>query len=99
MNFEIIKENGDGGCIATFEMDTNPFKVGETIYLDINNVDPSFWTLEDQQVMHLGEFKIKEITHYMRQHYGFEKPDTFERRNFTMYTVSLEVEVINLGRK
>lgn len=64
MSIEVISEES-GNVITTFDLECNPFKVGEIINIDINNNDKSFW---DKQELHC-RYSIKSIEHFTRQIY------------------------------
>lgn len=81
MNFEVINKEGD--LLTTFELESNPFKVNEVLYLTINNNDPNFW-YEINNMSNI--FTIVKIEHSLRQFYNPQ-----EKYN-RIFTVSITVE-------
>lgn len=83
MHFEII--NKEGNLITSFELESNPFKVGEFYYLTIHNHDPSFWDKAELN----KKYKILNIEHFTRQIYSPNGKYHFA------FTVSVTVEEVN----
>lgn len=84
MRIEIIDK--EGNFITDFELESNPFKVGETIDVNVSNHDKSFWTTGDLK----GDYIISRIDHFLRK-------DFFSNRlSNTVFTVSVEVFPISL---
>jgi hypothetical protein len=54
--------------LTTFELDSNPFKVDELLYIDIQNNCPNFW--HDKMNVYNKAFKIINIEHSLRQFYN-----------------------------
>lgn len=63
MKIEIVEK--DGESITYFDLESNPFKVGEHIFLNINNECKEFWNNEELR----GEFKIDKIEHTFHKTY------------------------------
>lgn len=84
MNFEIIDNTKESNLITSFELDGNPFKIGEFYYLTIHNNDPSFWDKAETN----KKYKIINIEHFSRQMY---LPN--HTYHFT-FTVSVTVEEV-----
>ena len=82
MRIEIVNKEGD--LITNFELESNPFKVGETISISVSNGDKSFWTVEEVK----GDFIIEKIEHFLRKDYKFNE------KYYTNFTVSIEVSKI-----
>jgi len=80
MNIEII--NKDGDLITNFELESNPFKLGEIITISVSNHNKSFWDVEE---ITASVFKIKKIEHLFRKTYTLNKKCRSE------FTVSVEV--------
>ena len=79
MRIEIV--NKEGELITDFELEANPFKVGETINVRVLNHDKSFWTAEEI----IGDFVIEKIEHFVRKDYlNLQKIST-------IFTVSVQV--------
>ena len=79
MRIEIV--NKEGELITDFELEANPFKVGETINVRVLNHDKSFWTAEEV----IGDFVIEKIEHFVRKDYlNLQKIST-------IFTVSVQV--------
>lgn len=79
MKIEII--NKEGTLITTFELETNPFKVGETISINISNYDKEFWNTEEVK----GDYMIDKIEHFLSRDYETN------RKCYTSFCVSVEV--------
>ena len=80
MRIEIV--NKEGELITDFELEANPFKVGETINVRVLNHDKSFWTAEEEVI---GDFVIEKIEHFVRKDYlDLQKIST-------IFTVSVQV--------
>lgn len=79
MKIEII--NKEGTLITTFELETNPFKVGETISINISNYDKEFWNIEEVR----GDYMIDKIEHFLRKIYQRNQ------KCYTSFSVSVEV--------
>ncbi len=84
MNIEIITREGE--LITSFELESNPFKVGESIYIDISNNDEIYWGNINE--INSKQFKIDEIEHISRQIYSPKQKYAF------MFTVSVKVTEI-----
>lgn len=65
MTFEIVNKKGD--LIHNFEMDNNPFSVGEILNMDVKVHDRNFW---HNAKAFMATFEIEKIEHYYREHYG-----------------------------
>jgi len=82
MKIEIVDKNGSE--ITSFDLDSNPFKIGEVINIDIKNHDNSFW---DKKELY-KEYRIEKINHFLRQIYG-------KGRNYnSVFVVSVRVSEI-----
>jgi len=79
MRIEIVNKKGE--LITDFELESNPFKVGQTINVQVSNYDKTFWTVEEVG----GDFIINKITHFLRTDY------TKAQKVSTVFTVSVEV--------
>ena len=79
MIIEIV--NKEGLLITNFDLQSNPFKVGEKINIKIRNYDKSFWTAEDFK----GDFVIEEIQHF------FKKSYTWSQKQHEDFIVSVQV--------
>lgn len=64
MRIEIV--NKQGVFITDFDLETNPFKIGEKIYIDVSNHDKEFWNINEVR----GHYKIEKIEHYLRKDYS-----------------------------
>lgn len=84
MNIEII-ESGTENCIVSYNVESNPFKVGETIHVRITNLDKEFWDVKDLR----SSFIINKIEHYYREDYQFNRKCSIQ------HTVSVEVTKID----
>ena len=83
MKIEIIDSNRN--LITSFELESNPLKVGEVISIDISNNDKWYWTVDEVK----SDFKIKKIEHYLRKQYSLNG------RYSENFCVSVEVSKIN----
>ena len=82
MRIEIV--NKEGELVTDFELEANPFKVGETINVQVSNYDKSFWTAEEVR----GNFVIEKIEHFVRKDY------TRTQKVNTVFTVSVQVSPV-----
>lgn len=82
MRIEIV--NKKGGLITDFELESNPFEIGQTINVNVSNYDKSFWKAEEVN----GAFVINNIEHFLRKDYITQKIST-------LFTVSVEVSPVN----
>jgi len=82
MRIEIVTKEGE--LVTDFELESNPFKVGETINVQVSNYDKSFWTAEEVR----GDFMINKIEHFLRKDY------TRSQKVSTVFTVSIEVSPV-----
>lgn len=82
MKIEIV--NKEGELITDFELEANPFKVGEIINVQVSNHDKSFWVTEEVR----GDFVIEKIEHFVRQIY------TRTPNISTVFTVSVQVSPV-----
>lgn len=79
MNIEIVEK--DGTLISDFELEANPFKVGEKINITVTNHDSKFWVIKD----HTCEYIIEKIEHFVIHKY-------LPKENFiNTFTVSVTV--------
>jgi hypothetical protein len=62
---EFINSNGDE--ITEMNLSHNPFKIGEIIWLSVENRDPNVWTVKDHPEK---KYKVDRIEHYMRITYA-----------------------------
>ena len=83
MNFEII--NTEGNEVTSFELESNPFKVGENLYINVSNNDFMFWNKEEIN----KKLEIIKIEHFSRQMYLPNQKYHF------IFTVSVTVEEVN----
>ena len=79
MKIEIIDK--EGNLITDFELEANPFKIGETINIVVNNYDKDFWIAEEVN----GDYKIDKIEHFLRKDYQLNK------KVYNNFCVSVEV--------
>lgn len=56
----------DDNMITTISSESNPFKVGEKLYLVVKNTNKNFWNVEEIE----QHFLIEEISHYVRLVYA-----------------------------
>jgi acyl dehydratase len=82
MRIEIV--NKEGELVTDFELETNPFKTGETINVQVSNYDTSFWTTGEVR----GDFVVEKIEHFLRKDY------TRNQTVSTVFTVSVQVSPI-----
>jgi hypothetical protein len=80
MRIEII--NKDGDLITDFELETNPFKVGEKININVQNYDKKFWNISE----FAEQFVVDDIEHCLRKDYL----PKYTKVN-TVFTVSVKV--------
>ena len=66
MTIEIYK--GDD-LITSFQSESNPFKIGETINISVSNYDTQYWNAKEVK----GIFKIEQIEHFLRTNYSSNK--------------------------
>ena len=57
MRIEIVTK--DGGLITDFELEANPFKVGETLNVKVSNYNKEFWTASEVN----SDYVIDKIEH------------------------------------
>jgi len=79
MKFEIVDK--EGNLITDFDLEANPFKVGERITVRVDNYDKEFWTAEEVR----GDYKIDKIEHYFSRDY------TANKKANSRFCVSVEV--------
>jgi len=79
MRFEIVDK--EGFVITDFNLEANPFKVGEIINISVNNYNKEFWSYEEVK----GDYKIDNIEHYFSIDYKVNK------NTHTRFCVSVEV--------
>lgn len=79
MRIEIVNKKGD--LVTDFELETNPFKVGERITVRVNNYDKEFWAAEEVR----GDYRIDKIEHYFSRDY------TASKKAHSRFIVSVEV--------
>lgn len=65
MRFELVNNKGD--LIHDFEMDNNPFSVGEIINMDVKVHNRVFW--KDAKAF-MATFEIVKIDHFYKENYG-----------------------------
>lgn len=82
MRIEIVDSNGDE--INHFELECNPFKVGENIHISVSNKDKSFWMVDEVD----ENYTITKIHHSLRKDY------TNSGKLYTYFTVTVEVSKI-----
>lgn len=83
MRIEII--NKEGELITDFELESNPFKVGETLSLSVSNHNKDFWTVDDLR----GDYKVEKIEHFLRKEY------TRSKKVSTVFSVSVQVSELS----
>ena len=83
MTIEIINKEGDS--IETYELECNPFEVGQVIHIDVRNHDKEFWGIEELR----QSFEVVEIEHYLRSAYLRTK------KHLLNFTVSVEVKPVD----
>ena len=79
MKFEIVDK--EGTLITDFDLEANPFKVGERITVRVDNYDKEFWTAEKVR----GDYRIDKIEHYFSRDY------TANKKVHSRFSVSVEV--------
>lgn len=79
MNIEII--NKEGELITDYELESNPFKIGQTINISVSNYDKEFWNIKEVK----GDFVIDKIEHFLRKDYRINQ------KCYTSFCVSIEV--------
>lgn len=79
MKIEIV--NKEGELVTDFELETNPFKVGETISVSVSNYDKEFWNTKEVK----GDYVIDKIEHFLRKDYQRNQ------KYYTSFCVSVEV--------
>ena len=79
MIIEIVDKYGD--LITDFELEANPFKVGEKINVKVSNYNKKFWTASEVSC----EYVIHKIEHFLRKDY------TLNEKISTTFSVSVEV--------
>jgi hypothetical protein len=82
MRIEIIDKNGD--LVTSYEMESCPFKVGETLHINVVNNDKTKWDIKELR----GSFQIEKIEHSLRKFYN---PNDV----YTYFCVSVEVYKID----
>lgn len=89
MKIEVVDK--EGALITNFELEANPFKVGETIHVNVSNHNKRFWTKVEEIKK---SFIIDKIEHFVRMDYiGGDfgtKSDVL-----TFFTVSVEVSPVD----
>lgn len=75
----------DGNEVTSFELPSNPFKVGELVRVIRTNRDKQFWDVED----HNGVYKVLSVQHDIEQIYSANK------KYYDTFCVSIEVEKID----
>ena len=63
MKIEIVDAEGD--LVTDFNLECNPFKVGEKININITNSDPELWTVKELS----GVYEVESIGHFIAQRY------------------------------
>lgn len=81
MHIEIV--NKEGEIVTDFELETNPFKVGETITVNVSNHDGEYWDIKELN----GVYLIDKIEHNLRKDYRNKKV-------YTTFCVIVEVTKI-----
>lgn len=64
MIIEIV--DTEENLITDFDLESNPFKVGEKLSISITNMDKSYYDVEDMD----ADFKITKIEHFFRKILG-----------------------------
>ena len=82
MRIEVVDSAGES--IVNFDLESNPFKVGETLFVRVSNYDKEYWNKEEVR----GDYLINKIEHYLRQDY------TANKKCHTSFIVSVEVSKI-----
>jgi hypothetical protein len=72
MEIEIIHKDC-GLIIADFELESNPFKVGETINIHVTNYNKEIWDVTEVY----GEYRIDKIEHFLNKRYANNVNTTF----------------------
>lgn len=88
MTIEIV--NKDGDLLTDFELESNPFKVGEIIDIRVWNYDKMFWNVKEIN----AKFIIEKIEHFLRQDYTAPKSSTTFHTTETVFTTSIQVSPI-----
>lgn len=83
MTIEILNKKGD--LITSFELEANPFKVGETLNINVSNYNKEFWAVSEVN----GYYVIDKIEHFLRKDY------THNGNVSTVYIVLVEVSPVN----
>ena len=63
MKIEIVSNKGY--LITEFELESNPFKVGEVISLSVSNYDKEFWNKKELK----SDYRITRIEHFIKEEY------------------------------
>ena len=79
MKIEIVNKEGD--LVTDFELETNPFKVGEAISVSVSNYDKEFWNTKEVK----GDYVIDKIEYFLRKDYQRNQ------KCYTSFCVSVEV--------
>ena len=82
MTIEIVNKEGD--LITSYDMESNPFKVGETVHISISNNDKEFWSIKESK----GSYVVNKIEHYIRKEFDLN------RKRTEHFAVSVEVTKI-----
>lgn len=83
MHFEIV--DTEDNLITTLDLESNPFKVGEILHLDVKNHDPSFWKQKEMR----KDFVIQNIQHFAKHKF---LPNHHHDLTFTVSVTVKEVE-------
>ena len=84
MRIEIVNKEGD--LITDFELEANPFKVGEMLNVKVSNYNKKFWTASEVS----GDYIVNKIEHFLRKDY------TLTEKISIVFSVSVEVSPVNL---
>lgn len=85
MRIEIVLDN-TLDSITSFELECNPFKVGEIIHIDNNVIDSEFWN----NIPNIKKsFKILKIEHFFRETFGVGMK---YNNHFTSRIIVIEVD-------
>ena len=83
MKIEVVDK--EGALITDFELEANPFKVGETIHVNVSNHNKRFWTKVEEIKK---SFIIDKIEHFLRMDYT-------KSHVLTFFTISVEVSPVD----
>lgn len=60
--------NEQDEIIVDYELQSLPYKVGDIIDIEVNNINPSTWDVQDKE----SKYRITSILHFLRKTYSYE---------------------------